>query len=84
MTVRIYPAPLKHPSECPVCEGMKRVLVRSVVGVESRAGVWRGFLRWLPTRLAVVIDCPQCTDAEELLANLPRTSGSGGGPRATA
>jgi hypothetical protein len=84
MTVRIYPATLKHPSECPVCEGTKRVAVRSVVGVESRAGLWRGLLRWLPTRLAVVIDCPQCTDAGELLAHLPRRPGEGGGPRATA
>jgi hypothetical protein len=72
MTVRIYPIPLKHPSECDVCEGSKRVTVRSVVPDETRAVRRRGLWRWFPTKLALVIDCPQCTGAEELIATLPR------------
>ncbi len=78
MTVRIYPAPLTHPSQCDVCGGAKKVTVRSVVATESRAGIWRGMLRWLPTRLALVIDCPQCCGAEELLAHLPRDPAQAG------
>lgn len=67
MTVRIYAAPWKHPLECEVCGGSQQVKVSKVVpiGVHSRG------LRWLPTRLAVVIACPQCTGADELVAHLP-------------
>lgn len=82
MTVRIYPAPLKHPSECDVCGGWKRVAVATVS--PTGGGTNRTLWRWLPANLAVVIDCPQCTGAEELVANLPRMPKSGGGPRATA
>lgn len=77
--------PWAHPLECPVCEGKKRVTVRSIVQTETSA-LGRNSWPWLrrPTKLALVIDCPQCTDAEELLAHLPRDPGKGGGPRATA
>jgi hypothetical protein len=84
MTVRIYTAPHKHPLDCEVCEGRKRVAVRSVVPTETTAVLGRASWRERPTKLALVIDCPQCTGAEELTANLPRRPDEGGGPRATA
>jgi hypothetical protein len=84
MAVRIYPAPHKHPLDCEVCEGRKKVTVRTVVPIGVGLLPRHGLRRWLPTRLALVIDCPQCTGAEELTANLPRRPGEGGGPRATA
>lgn len=65
MGVRIYPAPWKHPLECDVCDGGKRVTVRTVVRVTTQRRLW------LPTRLALVVDCPQCTGADELAAHLP-------------
>lgn len=82
MTVRILSAPPKHFTECDVCEGQRVVTVRSVARVEHGTKADRAGFRWRPARLAVVIPCPQCTGAEELIANLPRDAG--GGPRATA
>lgn len=72
MTVRIYSAPWKHPLECDVCDGRTQVTVISVVPTESSAVRGRAFWRWRPTRLALVIDRPQCTGADELAAHLPR------------
>jgi hypothetical protein len=78
MTVRIYPAPHKHPLDCEVCGGDRQVKVSRV----GRHGQGKpGAFRWLASRLSVVIPCPQCAGAEELFGLLP---GEGGGPRATA
>jgi hypothetical protein len=77
MTVRLELEPLKHPSECDVCGGWKSVAVATVS--PTGGGTNRKLWRWLPANLAVVIDCPQCTGAEELLAHLPRKPGAAGG-----
>lgn len=84
MTVRIHTAPLKHPSACDVCGGTRRVKARSV-------------RRWrLPqpggglvleedshaAKFAVLVPCPQCAGAGNLLRLLRPVLG--GGPRASA
>jgi hypothetical protein len=74
VTVRIYPAPHKHPLDCEVCGGDRQVKVSRIGGEHTGGRVFR----MVASRLAVVVPCPQCAGAAGLLPV------EGGGPRATA
>jgi hypothetical protein len=68
MTVRIYPAPHKHPLDC------------DVHGEGEQVGFSRLFQfegEWVASQLSVPIPCPHCKDGGALLAKLPRTTGGG-------
>lgn len=69
-----------HPKACPVCGGAKRVTMHAVVKTEMSL-LGQNSWPWVrrPTKLALVIDCPQCAGAEELNSSLPRAVPSSGG-----
>lgn len=67
MTVRVYPAPWRHPLECEVCnEGTRQVGLSRLFSFEGQR---------VASRMSLVIPCPQCTSAEPLVALLPRDTG---------